>query len=168
MLMAEIGPEATKNQRIERPADAPPLPEHEQSDVSVKGIAIFLGILAVFAVILHFGLAGLQLVFRKETRKQDRQHAGSVADPNLIAARPNFPEPRLQTAPREDLQTLRAREEAELNSYAWIDRTAGIVRLPISRAMDLLVQRGLPVRGSNDTPRHISNLELQRSRAERP
>jgi len=30
------------------------------------------------------------------------------------------------------------------------------------------VQRGLPVRGSNDTPRGISNLELQRNRAERP
>jgi len=141
--------------------------EQEQSDVSIKGIAAFLAILAVFAVLLHFALAGLQRVFHKQVLKADRARAGLVADAALARTRPNFPEPRLQVAPREDLQTFRAREEAELNSYGWIDRTAGIVRLPISRAMDLLVERGLPVRGTNDTPRNISNLELQRSRAER-
>lgn len=166
MLMAEIGPQSANHPCSQRPADASRPSEHEQSNVSVRGIALFLGILAVFAVILHFGLASLQLMFRHQTRKQDRQHPELVTDPALTAARPNFPDPRLQIAPKEDLQALRAREEADLNSYGWIDRTAGIVRLPISRAMDLLVQRGLPVRGSNDTPRHISSLELQRSRAE--
>ena len=166
MLMADRGPETTGDDPTPHHPERAPLPEHEQSDVSVKGIAVFLAILAVFAVLLHFGLAGLQLIFRKDTRKQDRQRAGLVADPALVRTRSNFPEPRLQVAPREDLQALRAREEAELNSYAWIDKTAGVVRLPISRAMDLLLDRGLPVRGSNDTPRQISNLELQRSRAQ--
>jgi|SRR5882762_1072914 len=165
--MADSSPKATGNARTRRQLDGPPPPaEHEQSDVSVKGIAVFLAILAVFAVILHFGLAGLQLIFRRETRRQDLRQAGLVADPASVRTRSKFPEPRLQVAPREDLQTFRAREEAELNSYGWIDRTAGIVRLPISRAMDLVVERGLPVRGTNDSPRHISDLELQRSRAE--
>ena len=75
-------------------------PEHEQSDVSVKGIGVFLAILAGFAVILHFGLAGIDLILKKLTRNQDQQQSGLVADPVLARARPNFPEPRLQVAPR--------------------------------------------------------------------
>ena len=40
----------------------------------------------------------------------------------------------------EDLKALRAREDADLNSYRYIDRAKGAVRLPINRAMDLLVE----------------------------
>ncbi len=36
-------------------------------------------------------------------------------------------------------------EEKTLYSYGWVDET-GTVRIPIERAMDLIVQRGLPVR----------------------
>jgi len=35
-----------------------------------------------------------------------------------------------------------------LYSYGWVDEKAGTVHIPIERAMDLIVQRGLPVRGS--------------------
>ena len=38
------------------------------------------------------------------------------------------------------------KEERTLYSYGWVDERAGIVRIPIERAMDLLVQRGLPLR----------------------
>jgi len=54
------------------------------------------------------------------------------------------PEPRLQTHPVQDLAALHTAEDAVLNSYGWIDRQAGIVRIPIARAMELLAQRGLP------------------------
>jgi len=40
----------------------------------------------------------------------------------------------------EDLRTLRAREDAELNSYAYVDREKGLVRLPVRRAMELLIR----------------------------
>ncbi len=39
----------------------------------------------------------------------------------------------------EDYRNLRAREDSELHSYKYMDREAGSVRLPIQRAMDLLV-----------------------------
>jgi hypothetical protein len=43
-------------------------------------------------------------------------------------------------AARENaLKELRANERAALNHYAWQDETRGIVRLPISRAMELVV-----------------------------
>ncbi len=39
----------------------------------------------------------------------------------------------------EDLLNLRAREDAQLHSYQYLDRAAGRVRIPIERAMELLV-----------------------------
>jgi hypothetical protein len=56
------------------------------------------------------------------------------------------PEPRLQTAPREDLRELRASEDELLSTYGWVDRNAGIVRIPINEAMRLTLERGLPTR----------------------
>jgi hypothetical protein len=44
------------------------------------------------------------------------------------------------------LNKIRVREDGLLDSYGWVDENAGTVRIPIERAMDLLVQRGLPVR----------------------
>ena len=40
----------------------------------------------------------------------------------------------------EDLKALRAREAQQLHSYQYIDRAKGTVRIPIERAMDLLIQ----------------------------
>jgi len=40
----------------------------------------------------------------------------------------------------EDLRALRAREDEKLNTYSYIDREKGTVRLPITRAMELLSQ----------------------------
>jgi hypothetical protein len=54
------------------------------------------------------------------------------------------PEPRLQRYPTRDVEVLRAEEEAILGSYGWVDRDAGLVRLRIERAMELVAERGLP------------------------
>jgi hypothetical protein len=56
------------------------------------------------------------------------------------------PEPRLQTNPREDLRELRAGEDETLSTYGWVDKNAGVVRIPIDEAMKLVIQRGLPAR----------------------
>ncbi|MFI5380252.1 MAG: hypothetical protein ACHRHE_13215 [Tepidisphaerales bacterium] len=41
----------------------------------------------------------------------------------------------------ERLAKLRAHEAKQANHYAWIDQQAGVVQLPIERAMELTVQR---------------------------
>jgi hypothetical protein len=58
------------------------------------------------------------------------------------------PAPVLQTAPIDDLVALRARERSLLETYGWIDKERGIVRIPIEKAMDLLATRGLPARSA--------------------
>jgi len=66
-----------------------------------------------------------------------------------------FPNPKLEEDERGQLNGIRLEEEKTLYSYGWVDEKAGTLRIPIDRAMDLLVQRGLPVRAQNmasDTP----------------
>lgn len=55
------------------------------------------------------------------------------------------PGPQLQVNAREDLRKSNAQQQQELENYAWDNRQAGTVRVPIERAMELLLQRGLPV-----------------------
>lgn len=42
------------------------------------------------------------------------------------------------------LRELRASEQQRLTTYEWIDQQAGIARIPIDRAMDILAKQGLP------------------------
>ena len=53
------------------------------------------------------------------------------------------PQPRLQTDPSADLAQFQAKEEKRLDSYYWIDRSKGIVHIPIEQAMKGLANRGI-------------------------
>jgi len=67
--------------------------------------------------------------------------------------RPLPPEPRLQADPVADLRKQRVEEDAVLDDYGWVDRPRGVIRLPIERAMALLLRRGLPTRSASARPR---------------
>jgi hypothetical protein len=54
------------------------------------------------------------------------------------------PAPHLQYNPTQDLSALRAREQKQLSGYGWVDRSAGIVHIPIDRAMRLIAEKGIP------------------------
>jgi hypothetical protein len=115
---------------------------HEGSDVNVRAILGFGAGLFVAAVAIHLMVWLLFFYF------SGREEMRAVADYPLAAGQAARvpPEPRLQINPREDLRALRAREEEILNGYGWVDKTAGVVRIPIDEAMKLTLQRGLPAR----------------------
>jgi hypothetical protein len=71
---------------------------------------------------------------------------GSIPIHPLAAEREEPPEPRLQALPAAELRAYRAREEERLSTYGWVDRQAGLVRLPIERAMEIIAREGLPAR----------------------
>jgi hypothetical protein len=60
-----------------------------------------------------------------------------------IAEAPPPPSPRLQVSPHADLARINASEDAQLDSFGWVDRDRQIARMPIDRAMQLLAERGL-------------------------
>lgn len=67
---------------------------------------------------------------------------------------PQPPHPRLQVAPKADLDRLRSDEDRELTTFGWLDRDKQIARIPIERAMKLLGERGLAGWPSTDTSGH--------------
>ena len=115
---------------------------HETSDVDLHGLLRFVGGLLAAAVVIP-ALVGLLFVYfaRREARPVSPEFPLAATEQNRLP-----PEPRLQTNPRQDLQDFREQEDTILKSYGWVDRNAGIVRVPIEEAMKLTVQRGLPTR----------------------
>ena len=51
--------------------------------------------------------------------------------------------PALQVDPVADMEAMDARETQWLDSYGWIDKDAGTVRIPIDRAIALTAEQGL-------------------------
>jgi hypothetical protein len=51
----------------------------------------------------------------------------------------------LEKNERVEIYDFRLNEEQRLNSYGWVDEKAGVVHIPIDRAMELLAQKGLTI-----------------------
>jgi hypothetical protein len=117
---------------------------HEDSDVSVPGIFMFCVALLLSAIVIH-GM--IWLLFQYFS---DREAVRSPTEYPLAAGQGARvpPEPRLQTDPRADLRELRAHENMVLSTYGWVDKDAGVVRIPVEEAMKITVQRGLPARSA--------------------
>jgi len=119
---------------------------HETREADVMSLALLAAILVVGGVIIFVAVWILMHVLESHQRAEKNAVVAALSRTEL------FPPPRLQTQPTEDLAKMRARDNAELNSYGWIDRRKEIVRIPIDRAMQLIVERGLPNVGANQTP----------------
>ena len=126
-----------------------PTVHHETTDVDIRAIFVFGAALVVSAVIISFVVWLLFKYFQaREARRVTPEY------PLAATQEPRQPpEPRLQTNPREDLQQFRAEEEQLLTKYGWVDRNAGVVRIPVEEAMKLTVQRGLPARPASEPRR---------------
>jgi hypothetical protein len=113
---------------------------YELSDLSPKKIALFGITLAAVIGLVLVVCAG---IFRYAAALQaTRQKALSP----LAQTREPTTEPRLQVHAARDLKEMRAAEDQVLQNYGWIDKKAGIARIPVDRAMKLLAQKGLPSR----------------------
>ena len=108
---------------------------HERRDADLRWILVAGAGLVLVGLIVHVAL-WLQLHALWRARQREEAPAPPVA-----AALPDRPpEPRLESEPRENLTALRAEEDAILHSYGWVDRKGGIVRIPIERAMELVLE----------------------------
>jgi hypothetical protein len=111
---------------------------HETTDVSTRPIVLIA--LGSTAVCLAF--IGAMYVMVDWSASQQALHSPKANPLAATFARKEPPEPRLQTHPLNDLKSLRTHESQVLGSYGWVDRNAGVVRIPIDRAKELLVKRG--------------------------
>jgi hypothetical protein len=128
----------------------------ERRDIGIGGVLWFLVGLAVAGVIITFAVNGFYhyLEGRSEAQQtpvsplvtnapKDTRHLPTDYKDYL---KQNFPSPQLEIDERTQLDQIRLNEEETLATYGWVDQKAGVVRIPIERAMDLIAQRGLPTR----------------------
>jgi hypothetical protein len=149
----------TSRAGVTAPNDPPPA--YETRDASTKGV---LGFLVVLFVVINLILLGTWRLFRHF----------SVADLPPASASPfanvrQVPSsPELQVNAREDFLKMYAQQQQELSNYAWEDREAGTVRIPIDRAMDLLLQKGLPVLPSAGASQATASAAALQNRLKQP
>jgi len=145
-------------------------PGYEVQDVNVGGIVTFVaglsGFLVIFFVFCFFMGKAINYALAKQDGPANKWHAGQAeigATPRgekredltsnavmeqrqLAQMTQSFPTPRLETDDgNQDIADLHAREDLLLNYYSSSpDLPAGTIRIPIARAMQLIVQQGLP------------------------
>jgi hypothetical protein len=115
---------------------------YEPSDVAVRGV-LWVGVTFVVTVSLSAALIGGLLGLFAAGR------APAIVSP-LERVELVPPAPRLETRPLEALEQVRHRESELLHGYGWVDREAGIARIPIDRAMAILAERGWPGPAAGD------------------
>jgi hypothetical protein len=130
---------------------------YEKRDANVR----FLGfVIAGLGLLTVAGMVVSWLVFRG---LDARHEAAQPPAPPLAETRPAAPpEPRLQVDPRRDMEAVRREESEALRGFGWVDRDAGIARIPIERAMELLAGRGS--RGEAIAPAPPAGPRPQRGR----
>lgn len=116
---------------------------YERRDASPRGLLYFTLIMAAILATLSLSLIWLFKYFEKA------ENPGSFVPAPFATEQPLATGPRLQPNPGADMQSYYDSQQKLLNTYGWVDRQKGIVRLPIDRAVQLLLERGLPTRSPN-------------------
>jgi hypothetical protein len=138
-IEGEVRPEEVQNPEV----------AYDRTDMDPKAIVGFFIALAIAGVFMHLILWSAY-----------KYYAGSekaptpLANPMASSTRQlpqgdpvrTFPAPTLQPDDVADMNKFRAYEDEELNSYGWVNQSAGVARIPIEQAMQALAKQGLPTR----------------------
>jgi hypothetical protein len=119
---------------------SPASPGYETRDANTGGVYNFLAILAVLLAAIALVCFGLFRFFTVHYQ------IGETTAPFLDRRQVPMT-PQLQVNPREEWLKYREQQNQSLESYAWVDKTKGIVQVPVETAMQILVKKGLPVEG---------------------
>lgn len=150
-----------------------PETRHEESDINVRALFLFMIVFIVFAVVSHFGLLLMFRTFRNIgdrpgvplTQMQTPPDANVPVGPRLQP----FPDRDARGAvilpnsntPVTDMEEMRAHEDLILQHYGWTDREHGMVHIPIEQAKQMMLLRGFPMAAVQTT----SGSEAQASPA---
>lgn len=96
-------------------------PGYEVRDANPRYLLIFGIVLVIFLTVLEMGELGVYRLFVRNLGPDPAARApGDIYD---------------------QLRLTRETAKKTLTSYGWVDAKAGIVRIPIERAMDLVIER---------------------------
>ena len=122
-----------------------PHTRYERRGVNIRLVVLTMVGLVVMGVLIHFVVAGLWTMLEQRSQSADKSQPPTIAHVAIPGEPPRLPpEPRLQADGVSDLHRMREAEDNVLQTYGWVDKNGGVVRIPVARALDLLAQRGLP------------------------
>jgi hypothetical protein len=153
-------------------------PGYEVEDVNVGGIVTFIaglsGFLIIFFVFCFFMGKAINYTIAKEDGPANKWHAGQgdlgntprgekredltsnavMEQRQLAQMTQTFPTPRLEVDDgNQDTADLHAREDLLLDYYSSsASLPGGTIRIPVARAMQLIVQQGLPKPAATGQP----------------
>ena len=121
-------------------AEEKKLKNYEESDAQFRGIFWSgVGLFAIigFSFLLIIGLFNFLESWHGKSSKPISPLAELQQPPSG---------PRLQVDPELDLEQFKVIEDSLVNSYGWVQKEAGAVRIPLDEAMKVMLQRGFPLR----------------------
>lgn len=113
--------------------------QYETQDVDPRPITVSLIVLGVVCLVV-IALTGV-FFSMLENRETSVEQVMEDSQP---------PEPRLQINERSDMDALQATENEALDSYGWADKENGVVRIPLDRAKQIIVERGTLIQVPKD------------------
>ena len=111
---------------------------HESSDIEVKPVAKYMAILFAGILVVMVLMWAMMELLEMRAAKSD------VARTPVYDTARAMTEPRLQSHPVADLQTMHAHEDSLLDNYSWVDKGTNKVRVPIDVAIEQIADQGLP------------------------
>lgn len=118
----------------------------EKQDVKSSAILKFLAILGIVVVLSYVMVLG---VYKGLIQFWESTHAANP--PSREGMGPTMPpEPRLQgmpghlVDPQQDWRDMVKADTEANEQLGWVDEKAGVARIPVKDAMDLIVEKGLP------------------------
>lgn len=127
---------------------------HERKDADVINLAMIAALLLLVIAICLLVCWGLLHALNRARLVQEPPRT------HMLEQEAKFPPPQLITQPGKERGEVERAAHTRSQSYGWIDREAGVARIPIARAMQLLVARGLPEVGAGQT-----RLQLRQARS---
>src|SRR5579862_7068223 len=129
--------------------------EYEHEDLASKGVFVFLAALVFSGIAIYFIIVVMYSFLDKYEHSQmttasplvtsTDMESRVVTQADMDKAFKENGAPMLETNERGQLRDFLMNQENQLNSYGWVDEKAGVAHIPIERAMDVLIERGVPV-----------------------
>lgn len=118
--------------------------KHDVDPGAVSRTAVLITVIFVCSALVAFGYFRLLERRRAGQAPRQQQAAGVRPDPSRQP-----PEPRLQRWPFDDIRALGKDERELLGEYRWLDKSAGVVRIPLDEAMRIYAERAAAGRAAD-------------------
>ena len=145
---------------------------YEHEDLSSRGPFYFMAGLALLGLVIYLIVFGIYRFLDRYDLAHQPPLSPMVTpevDTRVVTHQDTqtFPQPRLEENERTELRSFIEDQDRKLATYDWVDKDRGTVRIPIDRAMELIVQRGLPVHpeGAASAPNSATKTSAAKSSA---